>query len=239
MTLAETDRNLAETVDDTELRVTRVPLPQWIREPHNIYSYDRRAVTCERPEWGYAIPWMFRVLADPTGGLPMPAKPDPDDTVAKLAYWTCLAHLLAYCFGWRDLTKGLWWLQATNPRSSVPLRLLDEVWGADGAFPEFYEWSHTLSSVLTPQQPLQAREDPYMISAHLSGPLAPVTGSVSWHDNLLILDDLRGWYAALESARRDPVDVFVASVGHLGQYRLSAITGLWSRVDEATHLAGN
>jgi hypothetical protein len=199
-----------------------------------------RTVTCQRPDWGYAIPWMFRAIADPTSGLPMPAKPDLNDHLGQLGYWTALAHLLCYCFGWLDLGRGLsrWMLQGQPPSPSAPVQLLSAVWTADGDLGRFHEWADTLSASMRLGRPPQTGYDPYLLAAHLGGPLVPPTANAA-ADGVLFLDTMVGWHCALNRQVGDgPFDVIVRAVGWLGCYQRSPSTGLWHCVDDATHLLG-
>lgn len=223
------------------LLVTRVPLPEWVREPHLSYRHDDQAASCQRREWGWALPWMYRTLADPPGRHPMPAMPNRLDTLAQLGYWTALAHLLVYSFGWLDLSRGLSrWMARSSRDHSVPSQLLATVWEADGELGRFLEWTDALSESLRLGHARSSTYDPYLIGAHIAGPQRLAAGrKLPRRGQVLFLDGMAGWHAALNRRSGDtPVDVLVKSVGWLGRYSKSPATGLWHSVADEDHLLG-
>ena len=126
--------------------IERVPVPAWI---HNVAEIDAMARFGEDTPWGFAIPWMYQVAADPYGGLPMLQAPrrGEDFWPGALAYWSSLLHLLVYGFGWRRPDRGLkWWFDAGKPTDDLKLALLSDVWDADGQLEWFAAWLWTSAS---------------------------------------------------------------------------------------------
>lgn len=67
-----------------------------------------------------------------------------DDLVAAAAYWCPLVHLLVYSLGWDRPDIGLrWWYDARKPTDDPRLRLIADVWGADGQLDWFAAWLWT------------------------------------------------------------------------------------------------
>ena len=78
---------------------------------------------------------MYRALASPRTHERMVAAPERDQSAfdGALAYWTPLIHLLVYGLGWARPDRGLQrWYEAGKPVDDPRLRLVSEVWGADG-----------------------------------------------------------------------------------------------------------
>lgn len=97
---------------------------------------------------GYNIPLMHRSLANPTGPsefvrAPRHRRHDGDDTEFNIArpYWTSLATLLVYSFGWRYPGPGLKaWVDSGMPEDDVRFALIKQAWVADGQFDTFCAW---------------------------------------------------------------------------------------------------
>jgi len=120
------------------------PIPDWATRPgghaHDVERYG------EQREWGFGLPWMYRVLASPNDGLPMlraPQRGEPRRGGAT-AYWASLLHLLIYHLGWGDPAVGITrWQQAGKPTNDKYLALLREVWDRDGQLDAFVAWLWT------------------------------------------------------------------------------------------------
>ena len=121
----------------------RVAAPESLSE---VSGADAHTLFGEQAEWGFAIPWVYQALADPTGGRPMLRAPQrgDDSWPGALAYWGSLLHLLVYGFGWSRPDRGLrWWYDAGKPTHDLKLALLSEVWEADGQLDWFAAWVWT------------------------------------------------------------------------------------------------
>lgn len=97
-------------------------------------------------EWNFATPWLYRVLASPRSGEKLPEVPrrgSPHEL--SFGYWTCLLHMLIYSLGWVRPDLGLeWWYDNGKPIDDDPrLRLLSEIWDADGQLDWFGAWLWT------------------------------------------------------------------------------------------------
>jgi hypothetical protein len=125
------------------LRVQRVAAPSWIGEPRSIKEEQRLFSSVgEQPEWGFAIPWVYRALASPLTGEPMPAAPRRGDPhPGTLGYWAALLHMLFFSLGWARPDRGLrWWYDAGRPTDDDRLRLLHSIWDTDGQLDWFAAW---------------------------------------------------------------------------------------------------
>jgi hypothetical protein len=80
--------------------------------------------------WWVNVPLVHRVLANPTGGELVAARPPPDAPHEDyLAYWSPSLYLLMYSLGWARPGKGLkWWFDAGRPTDDSRLELLSRVW---------------------------------------------------------------------------------------------------------------
>lgn len=101
----------------------------------------------------------------------------------------------------------------------------------------------------------RAGGDQFHLSQHVLTPLEGDTPSYqlyrtkpSERKGIVIVDQLRGWYRALEDAgeslpdigpRSWYIDVFSKPVGHLGTYRKSRSTGIWFSGRHHYHQQGN
>jgi hypothetical protein len=103
---------------------------------------DMRDAFGEQMEWGFAIPSIYRVLAPPSSGETLPRKPELGDPQwFSCGYWTALLHVLIYSVGWFRPDLGLsWWYQNGKPTDDPRLRLLGEVFDADGQLDWFAAW---------------------------------------------------------------------------------------------------
>ena len=123
----------------------RLGVPDWVsnQAAHTSTYQQMWAILGEQPEWGYAIPWVFRALAAPPGSEPLPAPPRPGDVhPAGAAYWCALVHVLVYSLGWSRPSRGLrWWLKAGMPTGDdARLRLL-ATYEHDGMLDLFTAWA--------------------------------------------------------------------------------------------------
>ncbi|MDQ6613318.1 MAG: hypothetical protein M3083_00745 [Actinomycetota bacterium] len=72
----------------------------------------------------------------------MPAPPKPGDPhYIAIGYWAALLHMLVFSLGWARPDRGLrWWYDAGKPTDDERLRLLRDVWDADGRLDWFAAW---------------------------------------------------------------------------------------------------
>jgi hypothetical protein len=128
--------------------IERVRYPTWLTDRDDEDLDDLRLVTGENPRWGAAIPLMYRLLAAPRAHLQFPEVPPASGPVGAEAavYWTPLFNLLVTSFGWSRPDFGTqWWIEAGRPTYDHRLRLIADLWGADGQLDEFLEWLWTTS----------------------------------------------------------------------------------------------
>lgn len=122
----------------------RVRVSRWV-DSGSADLDDARAATGDQLDWGLAIPWMFQTLASPSIPHLMPSVPQTGDPIsASTTYWCPLLHLLIYSLGWTRPDRGLrWWYDADKPTNDDRLRLLANVWEADGQLDWFAAWLWT------------------------------------------------------------------------------------------------
>lgn len=123
--------------------IERVPYPTWPTDRDDEDLDDLRMVTGDNPQWGAAIPLMYRLLAAPSAHLQFPEVPPPSNPVGAEAavYWTPLFNLLVTSFGWSRPDLGTqWWIEAGKPTHDNRLRLIADLWDADGQLDEFLHW---------------------------------------------------------------------------------------------------
>ncbi|HZM54450.1 MAG TPA: hypothetical protein VFC03_05430, partial [Acidimicrobiales bacterium] len=97
----------------------------------------------EQAEWGFAIPSIFRVLASPTSGEPLPRAPRQGDPHwFSCGYWSGLLSMLMYSLGWARPDLGLWWWYANGkPIDDDPrFEILSVVFDHDGQLDWFAAW---------------------------------------------------------------------------------------------------
>lgn len=92
--------------------------------------------------YALGIPALWRILSAPEAPAMFqraPHKDDPQDVA--LAYWYPLVYMLKYSLGWARVDKGLWWWhQNGRPRDDVRLRVLADIYDADGTLDGFCAW---------------------------------------------------------------------------------------------------
>jgi hypothetical protein len=227
------------TVDTAPRPIERISVPEWIREPHTRFHLNDRRSYGEQHEWGWAIPLMYRAVADPANAV-YPERPQPGDVIAALGYWTPLLHLLRYSLGWTRPDRGLcWWSGAGRPVDDDRLRLVANIWAADGQLDSFSSWlSGTRSTDPQEQKPLPAPRheahrgcavstvqpllgDPVdgaslQLQGHLNSPAFMVPSQTPGRPQgdqscaTLVLDSLVGWHTALaQTFANSPKDVQV------------------------------
>jgi hypothetical protein len=128
------------------LQIARTDPPRWLSEGGRSVSDDPwRELSGEQAEWGFAIPWMYRILASPGSGHEFLRAPrEGDEIFVATAYWAALLHLLTYSFGWMHPERGLHaWRLAGEPTDDTRLEMLKRVWGADGMLDCFHAWTFT------------------------------------------------------------------------------------------------
>src|SRR6478752_1546477 len=110
----------------------RITEPPWVAARHDDDAL--RDAVGEQLEWGYATPWVLRALASPRTHERILAAPRPGDALSTAtAYWSSLLYLLLYSMGWARPDRGLrWWYDAGKPTDDARLRLISDVWAADG-----------------------------------------------------------------------------------------------------------
>lgn len=252
------------------LKILRVDQPKWVSDRKRDRSYDH-ALLGEQSEWAYALPWMYRIISADHPGAMMPRCPGPKDSVfsGPCGYWAALWELLRFNLGWSQLARGLdWWLSAGRPVEDRKLRLLRDIWLADGQLDWFRAWLYERESSHSERPPAQwfdqieanIREegvrtnpftggsDPLHLQSHGEGPLKKISSDVQMSatyigdgtEAIVLLPGLGGWYAAL--SERNPsvrVRVMVPWIGEIGLFSCSQRTGLWHSTTEDIHLAGN
>lgn len=126
------------------VRVTRVEPPIWLeRGVHQPGPEALRRLSGEQTEWGFVIPQMFRVLADPDGGHEMLRAPQRGDELeVACGYWTALIHLMTYTLGWIRPERGIlaWQTVEGEPTDDPRLELLSHVWDDDGMLHWLHAW---------------------------------------------------------------------------------------------------
>ena len=131
--------------------IERTDYPSWLQRDEGIDGRAHREVTGEQGNWGAAIPLAYRLLAAPRAHLPYPRPPwslelrDHSHLPGPATvYWTPLLHLLLYSFGWSRPDAGMsWWADAGRPTNDHRLRLIADLWGADGKLDQFLAWLWT------------------------------------------------------------------------------------------------
>jgi hypothetical protein len=89
-----------------------------------------------------AIVSLFRILAQPEAPGVFIRAPKPKDPLwVSMQYWYPLVHMLRYSLGWARLDKGLWWwFEQGKPRTDPRLRILSDLYDADGLLDGFCAW---------------------------------------------------------------------------------------------------
>jgi hypothetical protein len=140
--------------------IDRVPVPAWL---HDIDELDVISNFGEQIEWGFAIPWIYQALAEPSANRPILQAPKRGDDFwpGALAYWSSLLHLLVYTFGWARPDRGLkWWYDTGKPTNDPKLALLSEVWDADGQLDWFAAWLWTSGNRGYLNRPIDTSDEP-------------------------------------------------------------------------------
>ena len=94
-------------------------------------------------DWGLLIPVVYQRLAGPNPPYLVPRAPSSrnDDHHHALAYWGALHHLLLYRLGWSRPDLGLmWWYDSNKPVLDPTLKLVSDVWDADGLLDVYLYW---------------------------------------------------------------------------------------------------
>jgi hypothetical protein len=120
-----------------------------VEPPRQTTGVDHLRTWGGQLEWCWAVPLVLRALNSPRIDSPLPANPVgrshpsmPDPGV--LGYWAALQYTLTYSLGWNRHDRGLRaWYDAGKPTDSPALRLLSEVWDADGNLDAYVWWSHS------------------------------------------------------------------------------------------------
>ena len=99
------------------------------------------------PQWGWALPSVFRLLADPESDAALPECPmvrtNADDAAfsTALGYWAALDHILRYQLGWTHPAQGLArWLDKEAKPVCPALALVRFVWLGDGHLDRYLAW---------------------------------------------------------------------------------------------------
>lgn len=110
----------------------------------NVYRVES---PLEGSDWGWALPSVVRVIADPSANVGLPACPllrqGNHDTAFRLAlgYWSALDHLLRYQLGWTHPAQGLArWLDEGLDMGGTPLDLVRQIWLGDGFLLRYLAW---------------------------------------------------------------------------------------------------
>lgn len=112
----------------------------------NLDMSDAQEILGDQPNFGWAIPSVFRALANPLAPAAFPKKPDKEkDFWGAIAYWNSLQWFLIYRLGWAHPGKGLAQLypqlaiQYANPEDNI--KLLLQLWYEDGYLENFLIWA--------------------------------------------------------------------------------------------------
>lgn len=175
------------------LRISRVRAPVWLKgwkESGGQESSLWRSLG-EQPEWGFAIPMMWRVLSSPSTGEPFVAAPAAaSHKLEALGYWTALLNLLMYSFGWRRPDVGLRWVRREGrTHEDLRIRMIQAVWEQDGQLDWFaahldrwgglQDWDGRLEAVMGPLRRDPVHEEQFadvMQAAEDSGIPNPLSG---------------------------------------------------------------
>lgn len=98
-------------------------------------------------DWGWALPSLVRLLADPDAHVGFPHCPIlrtnnvEDERATAIGYWTALDHLLRFQLGWKRPAQGLArWLDRGAPDDCRPLALVNRIWRQDGHLERYLSW---------------------------------------------------------------------------------------------------
>ncbi|PPH05306.1 hypothetical protein C5C44_04250 [Rathayibacter sp. AY1F6] len=93
-------------------------------------------------EWFWGVPDVLRAVSFDSSYGRIPAAPlRGDPHPQSLGYWSALQQLLLYRLGWTRPDRGLmWWYDAGKPTEDPTLRLVAEVWDADGNLDVILAW---------------------------------------------------------------------------------------------------
>jgi hypothetical protein len=109
-------------------------------------------------EWFWGVPETLLAATAQAGQRTVPAAPQPGDPHPQsLGYWGALQALLLRRLGWSRPDLGLtWWYDAGKPTDDPTLKLVSDVWDADGNLDIYLAWLLRLKRsfpVGVPQQP--------------------------------------------------------------------------------------
>ena len=186
---------------------------------------------------------MSRALASALTHEPMVEAPKRGDDPERgpCAYWSSLLHPMIYGLGWVHPGRGLrWWYEKGKPVADHSLRLVSQVWDADGQLDWFAAWLWTTPGVLDGELLKEATgyviddgppllSDPWIEArfseAHASGIPAPIGGG---RDPLHLSDHIdgplqpvAGKSALLRTSRAGPRAVLLLD-SMIGWYRALA-----------------
>lgn len=124
------------------LDVNRVPTLdlEWLDAPGTM--------TGHAGPWGHALPDLWRVLTDPTGGHRFLALPGRTSTHQDaVAYWYAVSELMIYHLGWHDPARGLdAWMAEGEPATDAPTLVLRDIFSADGRLHWLNAWFRSVRS---------------------------------------------------------------------------------------------
>jgi hypothetical protein len=85
---------------------------------------------------------MFKILATPEAPAVFPRAPKAGEPLwVSFNYWYPLVHMSRYSLGWARVDKGLWWWhEQGKPRDDPRLRILADIYDADGYLDGFCAW---------------------------------------------------------------------------------------------------
>lgn len=184
------------------MRLTRVTPPDWAIRGGDDALEAIDDATGEAPAWGVGIPLAYRAMQSPWTYEPVLRPPRPgDDHLVACAYWSPLLHLLTYRFGWPRPDRGLvaWHLAGFPVDDDVALRLISDVWLADGQLDFFAAWLYRLEP--TAHQNLE-------LFGQVTGFVADdeeVSRNDGWIDDQIAIAEHDGIHAPCSSGGWDPL----------------------------------
>lgn len=135
------------TSDEPTYLIHRIEPPDWVVRADDFNGPYPAAtiIGAEQPDWGYQIPSVYRILADPGASHTYQRAPRRgDEHWMALGYWTPLIHVLLYGLGWPRPSLGLKrWVDEGKPTGDPQLRLVRELWDSDGQLDWFLAWLPT------------------------------------------------------------------------------------------------
>lgn len=129
--------------------IVRVNTPDFHSADYQAMMMDGerfRRLLGDQPDFAWALPSVFRALANPLAPAVFPKKPDArKDFFGAIAYWHSLQWFLIYRLGWAFPGKGMRelynYLCMPAPEMETNLKFLSELWFEDGYLPNYLSWA--------------------------------------------------------------------------------------------------